>query len=431
MRSKAYSAIPVKQVDAGRLSGQHPAVDLIVGLDIGKEQIRAVARWCNGTCERPWRVQQPADLAVLVALLRQLSLGRQLRVVMEPTGTYGDAARQACHDAGIAVWRVSTKAAHDYAEIYDGVPSQHDGKDAAVVAELAALGKASLWPYVAADPWQQELHYWVDWLDAQQRQRVMWLGRLEALLARHWPEATSVLEVGSATLTQVLLKYGGPAGLAADAQAREQVQRWGGSGLSAEKVERLVATAATSVGVRQGEWDQRRMRAYAEQAWQARQQVHHAGRQLERLAPRQAVLQAQGQVVGLATACVLWVSTGDPRQFGCAEAYRKAMGLNLKERSSGKYQGQLRITKRGSARTRKWLYFAALRLVQCAEVRQWYVAKKAGDNRKAKRLVVAVMRKLALALYHVGVKGAAFEAKRLFALSDAEVASSAAGAPRS
>jgi transposase len=252
MRSKAYAAIPVKQVDGRRLSEQHPAQDLLVGLDIGKVQIRAVARWANGTCDRPWRVQQPADLALLVALLRELSQGRQLRVVMEPTGTYGDAARQAFHDAGIAVWRVSTKAAHDYAEIYDGVPSQHDGKDAAVVAELAALGKASLWPYNADDPWQQELHYWVDWLDAQQRQRVMWLGRLEALLARHWPEATSWLELGSATLAQVLLKYGGPAGLAADAQAREQVQRWGGRWLSAEKVEGLVASAATTVGVRQG-----------------------------------------------------------------------------------------------------------------------------------------------------------------------------------
>ena len=38
---------------------------------------------------------------------------------------------------------VGTKASHDYAEVFDGVPSQHDGKDAAVVAELAALGKAS------------------------------------------------------------------------------------------------------------------------------------------------------------------------------------------------------------------------------------------------------------------------------------------------
>ena len=45
-------------------------------------------------------------------------------------------------------------------------------------------------------------------------------------------------------------------------------------------------------------------------------------------------------------------------------AYRKAMGLNLVERSSGKYKGRLRISKRGGARSRQWLYFAVLRLIQ-------------------------------------------------------------------
>ena len=67
-------------------------------------------------------------------------------MALEPSGTYGAALRQGLQDAGLAMRRVSPKAAHDYAEVFDGVPSQHDGKDAAVVAELAALGQASPWP---------------------------------------------------------------------------------------------------------------------------------------------------------------------------------------------------------------------------------------------------------------------------------------------
>jgi hypothetical protein len=66
---------------------------------------------------------------------------------MEPSGIYGDALRQALADAGVAVQRISPKAAHDYAEVFDGVPSQHDGKDAAVVGELAAIGKGVPWSY--------------------------------------------------------------------------------------------------------------------------------------------------------------------------------------------------------------------------------------------------------------------------------------------
>src|SRR5262249_22398387 len=159
----------------------------------------------------------------------------------------------------------------------------------------------------------------------------------------------------------------------------------------------------------------RQIMEYARQALMARAQVAKAERRLRELAAGNKVLQAQGNAVGIATACVLWTSTGDPRKYHSAAAYRKAMGLNLKERSSGAYKGQLRITKRGSARTRQWLYFAALRLGQHSGGRPWVGAKKARNPDDARKVVVAVMRKLALALYHVGVKGEEFQPWRLFA----------------
>jgi len=39
-------------------------------------------------------------------------------------------------ESGIRVQRVSGKAVSDYHEIFDGVPSQHDGKDAAMLLNL-------------------------------------------------------------------------------------------------------------------------------------------------------------------------------------------------------------------------------------------------------------------------------------------------------
>ena len=112
----------------------------------------------------------------------------------------------------------------------------------------------------------------------------------------------------------------------------------------------------------------------AQQALAARREANRAQRGLRSLAEGHAVLQAQGKVVGVPTACALWASTGDPRKYRAAGAYRKAMGLNLVERSSGAYQGRLRISKRGSPRTRQWLYLAGLRLVQKCAVRPWYEA---------------------------------------------------------
>jgi transposase len=343
-----------------------------------------------------------------------MSVGRKLVVAMESSGTYGDPLRQALADNKIEVQRVSGKAAHDYAEVFDGVPSQHDGKDGAVVAELAALGKAMPWAYQASEAWEQELAYWVEWMVAHRQTLTIWQGRVEGLLARHWPEATEVLKLSSTTLLQVLAHYGNPRALAADPEAPKLLARWGRSFLEPEKIERLLAGAGSSVGVRVEQWQKRQIQDYAQQALAARREANRARRQLCRLAEGCPVLQAQGKVVGVPTACVLWASTGDPRKYHAAAAYRKAMGLNLVERSSGTYQGRLRISKRGSARTRQWLYFAVLRLVQTSGVRPWYEAKKARDEIDARRVVVAVMRKLAMALYYVGVHNEEFKPRRLF-----------------
>jgi transposase len=333
---------------------------------------------------------------------------------MESTGTYGDALRQALTDAGLNVQRVSGKAVHDYAEIFDGVPSQHDGKDAAMVAELAALGKSSPWPYESPTEFDEELSYWVELADAHQRIAMVWLGRLEALLARYWPEATQYLELNSSTLLHVLMYYGGPAALAAAPDAVGRLMGWGRSFLKEEKIVRFVQVAGESVGVRQTALDRRRMMEAAQAAWNARQEVEAAHEKLKTLAKGHSTIARQSVAVGWVTACVLWVYLGDPAKYHCAEAYRKAMGLNLKERSSGRYLGQLKITKRGPGAVRRWMYFAAMRMVQDFRVVGWYQAKRGERPKDGKRALTAVMRKLALGLHALGVSDEPFDARKLF-----------------
>jgi hypothetical protein len=411
---RTYRARPVKQVDLALVSEGRGQQGAHVGFDMGKKELLAVVRWANGDFERPWLVKNPDELQVLVGLLTRMAAERPLRLAMEPTGTYGDALRQALSDARLRLDRVGAKAAHDYAEIFDGVPSQHDGKDAAVVAELAAIGKSVEWHYRPPSELDQEMAYHVDWIDAQQRQYAMWLGRLEGLLARHWPEATRWMELSSATLLWSLHRYGGPAGLARDAQAWMELSRRGRRFLAAEKIRGLIRSAATSMGVRQTTIDVQRMQRYAGQALAARTEIAQSRRRLAELARGNAVIQRQAEAVGVATACVLWVHLGNPSEYHCAEAYRKAMGLNLTERSSGMYQGKLRISKRGFSQVRRWLYFGVLRMVAQGPVQQWYRQKKAKDGERAKLALIGVMRKLVLALYQVGVNEESFDAWRLF-----------------
>jgi len=408
-RAKSVKLVKLELVGQGQ--GGQPVQ---VGFDVGKQEVLTVLRWADGHFERPWLAKNPEEIGDLVGLLVRVASERPLATAMEPTGTYGDALRQALSDAGVRMDRVGAKAAHDYAEIFDGAPSQHDGKDAAVVAELAALGKSVQWPYEPPGEVDQEMAYHVDWMDAQRRQYAMWLGRLEGLLARHWPEATRWLKLSSATLLRALKRYGGPSGLAGDGSASAELARWGGAYLATEKIQGLVRSAEASIGVRQTAIDVRRMQQYAEQALAARAEIGRSRRRLQELARGNLVIQAQARAVGVATACVLWVHLGSPTEYHCGAAYRKAMGLNLVERSSGMYQGKLRISKRGSAQVRRWLYLGVLRLVAKGPVQRWYRKKKSKDGEKAKPGLTGVMRKLALALYEVGAKGQTFDARRLF-----------------
>ena len=196
------------------------------------------------------------------------------------------------------------------------MPSQQDPKDAAVVAERAALGKAWPWPYLARPAWEQELAAGVDWLTAPRRIALLWRGRLEALLARHWPEVTRLQSVSSATLRRALARSGGPAALAADGQAAEQLQRWGRQRLKVETVAQLVASAQTTRGVRLGEVERQQLPRYAEQALAARREVRRSQRRLRALAAAPPVLPAQGRGVGVPTACVLGVGVAAPRPYG-------------------------------------------------------------------------------------------------------------------
>ena len=412
-KSKAYRATDVNNVKVEELSRIATGRQATVGLDIGKYEIFAVVRWQDGEFERPWKVKNPSEIPLLVGLLRSLAERGELKAAMEPTGTYGDPLRAELGRQGLPLHRVGGKAAHDYAEIFDGVPSQHDGKDAAVVAELAAIGKCRPWPYREPSEEEAELTYWVDWLTGQERIQQMWTGRLEALLSRHWPEVTRLMGLPSVTLLSALSHYGGPAALAADPAAAARLAKWGRYSARDAAVANVIASAQRTAGMPQRRQETEQVRQYAALALAAYREKQTAERNLKRLAAGQEALDRMASAVGACTACVLWSALGDPADYACGAAYRKASGLNLKERSSGKYRGQLKISKRGPSLARRWLYFAAMRMVQDPAVKPWFEAKKAKDKDRGKGALIAVTRKLALALHAVGARGETFDARRL------------------
>ena len=413
MRKRAYRSVAIKNVNVAELLSRLAAGRVQVGVDIAKNELLITVQDASGAFQRPWKVKQPSEIGELVNCLLLISKERPLVVAMESTGTYGDCLRQALTDAGLVPHRVNAKAVKDHAETFDGVPSNHDGKDAAIIAELTSFGKARPWPSAMPSQWEAKVERQIHWMDTQQDILQLWLGRIEALVARHWPELLGLLKLNSSTLLRLMSHYGSPGSLAKCGEAEQWLRKWGRAGLTEGKIKAIVESARSTVGVRMADEIVLQLREYAGEALKARQEVQRAKQALKVLGSENEKIVAMAQVVGTVTACILWATVGDPQNFHCGEAYRKAMGLNLKERSSGKHQGKLKITKRGPSLARRWLYFRALRVVQQSPVKNWYQKKKDKDQGYGSKAVVAVMRKLALAVYAVTVRKQPFQLERL------------------
>lgn len=413
-RKTPYSLVSVKKIDLDSIAAAHGGQACIVGVDVAKDELVACLYWPDRSFDRPWKIESPGETGLFVQMLKELSLRCPVVVALESSGTYGDVLRQALFDSGIEVRRVSSKAVKDHAETFDGVPSQHDGKDAAVIAELAWMGKGSTWPWQERPEADQAMRFWIRKLDTAQRIKQVYCGKLESLLARHWPELRSLLKQSGPTATQALARWGDPRQLAADQEAASLLKSFGGRYLADEKIQRVIAAARSTLGVRMNQWEVRELRATAQAIIDKRQEILACKRQLKKLAKPHETIQAQKPALGLVCACVLWMCLGDVANYASAAAYRKAMGLNLKERSSGQHKGKLSLSKRGQRLTRKWLYFSALRWVRDKRVKPWFNRKKEREGGKGNKAMTGVMRRLALAAYHVGKNGVEFDAGRLF-----------------
>ena len=414
MRKRTYRAVGVKQMDMAQLRAGRGR--LILGCDAAKEIWYGA--WMNdhGEVLQTIRWDQVHETRELLTRLQTIrAAGVAIDVAVEPTGTYADALMLQILALGLAVYRVNTKHSHDYQEIYDGVPSGHDAKAAAIVAKLHLDRGASSRPWPVPTVQRRELRMPVaalDWIK-QDEQRA--LSRLESRLARHWPELLRLLPLTGVTAARLLAAYGGPAAVAADPDdACAALRHWSRGQLTADKRARVVASAATTLGIPMLDAERRQVQQLGTTLCDLRGQRHGAEQELTAQAETDPALAPIATVVGKTTAAVLYATLGDLRAYTSVRALYRAPGLNLREHSSGKKKGRLTISKRGSAVARRWLFLAALRWIKADPLaRAWYHHKVARNGHVKRKAIVALMRKLLAALYHV-VRGETYDPQKLF-----------------
>jgi transposase len=249
MKKRIYKQIPVNSflpssIDFGVLAGQ-----LVFAIDVAKVDMVAAIATGSGQVLSTISWKAPMQNAKIIEMLEGFkAAGVDVQTVMESTGTYGDVLRFALETSGIPVYRVSGKRTFDAREVYDGVPSLHDAKSAAILAKLHAEGLSALWTQDHGD--RRQLAAAIAIMDLHQERYLQLVHRLESWLARHWPESTSIFELTSAALLALLARIGPPADVAMQKKASFRLMKGMGHGLIDErKIESLLDAAATTVGV--------------------------------------------------------------------------------------------------------------------------------------------------------------------------------------
>jgi len=414
MGKRRYGSVEFKRVDWSGLAEGLGGGRAVLAVDVAKQDFVAAELGPDAVVRVTFKWQHPGQTAEVLGCLGRLAGVVALEAVLEPSGTYGDALIGQLRRLGIAVYRVSPKRVHDVAEVYDGVPSLHDAKAAELIGRLHLQGVSRVWGTLGEE--RRELGAWLTRLAVSKARHQAGLNRLEAHLSRHWPELLAHLELGSATLAELVAVYGDPAAVAADpVGAQALMRRVGHPGLSEERIAAVLASARGSLGLPCTAGEVGLLQWLAADSNATRRELHAIEQEIERRVVASPGPARLAGVIGKVSAAVLVAALGEPQAYPDAASYAKAIGLNLKERSSGKHKGQLKITKRGPSVARFYLYFAALRLIaRDPEVRRWYDRQNARPGALKGKTIVALMRKLAQAVWHVG-RGATFEVKRLFA----------------
>lgn len=411
MKKRTYRSKEIKKINWNELKENLSGEKIALAIDVAKQKQYAVLTNMNSSISMLFHWQHPEQTAPLFEAIEALDC--PVTVIVESTSTYGDIFRYQSSLRGFDVHQASAKRVHDATEVYDGVPSLHDAKSASIIARFYLDRLTKPWRELTNN--ERQLNALRREYEIHQSQYQRNQNRLEAYLSRHWPEVTYLLSSQSVALEQLLMKYGSPEDVAAHTKEAQQViKKASRSMLKPEKITAIVQSATMTLGVPCIEAEKQYLQALATEMNHSRLQCRRARKALEAEIDSDEQLTEMAKLIGKVTTAILLSFHLDPRNFECARSLQKAMGLNLKEKSSGRYIGQLKLTKRGSSKARMYLYYAALRLIQKNPIiKGWYQSKV---NPKAKnKTVIAVMRKLSKALWHVA-QGQAFDANKLFSM---------------
>jgi transposase len=380
----------------------------VVGMDIGSQSVvYCVCLPDKSQVVKPTEVTNSrAGFEALDQRLRQLAVPPQCILIgLEATGRYSENVYQFLQEHGYRLCLLHPRQTHQFAQ-QRGLRAKTDRLDATTIARLLLSGEAR--PGYVPDELISTYRE-LERLHSQlTNDSARYQNEIQALLVVLFPEFVQVFaDPCRPTALGVLKRYpGAQAILDAGVEAltstlRELAPRHYGRPTAQELVRlasQSVATPLASSGRALS------LKVLCDQLEHTLANLAQVAHELDQLLDRDQGASGLKSTpeFGRKTVAVLRAELGDVTRFQRVDQVVAYVGLDLQVRQSGKWKGQVKLSKRGSGRVRQVLSMAALRLLALpASAFGAYYRRLVARGLKARDALTAVMRKMLIVAYHV------------------------------
>lgn len=302
-------------------------------------------------------------------------------VGMEPTGHYWHNLADWLLKQGIEVVLVNPVTTHRNKENRDNSPSKNDPKDALVIADVVSRGYYT--DYALQAPGYDQIKTVMSDREFWSNQSTRLGNRIVRWIDLYFPEFRSVFsEWDGIRALATLRAFALPADLR-NLNADEVMEGWRSQGMrrvagvrGRAKAIELLNAAARSIGKAVTQDAARRdILRLLDNYEKIQRTLHEIQQELEALLEQVPMVEQLRSVPGLGTITIaaLLGCAGDLHGYAHGRQLLRRAGLNLAEKTSGKYKGKIKLSKRGDSQLRKYLYLGMLNLVrQNSDFTYWH-----------------------------------------------------------
>ncbi|MDQ0196895.1 IS110 family transposase [Paenibacillus wynnii] len=359
---------------------------VVIGVDIAKEiHVARAVNYRGIEIGKPLKFADSKEGFIrFQQWLEHLQSAHRLNNVlvgMEPTGHYWFHLADWLLAESIDVVLVNPATTKRNKENRDNSPSKSDMKDALVIADVVSRGYYTDLPRTPEV--FQRLRVSMNYREICMKDLVIIKNRITRWLDVSFPEYTTVFKDWTVPRSLATLQAFPLPRDIKNLDSEKMIAGWkpfmkrvGGS-RALQKAAELLAAARRSVGRTTCQEEERRQLANLVADYlRLEQRIEEMQKELIKLLEEIPELtQRLRSIQGLGTICIaaLLAGTGNLETYTHGNQILSQAGLNLAEKSSGKYQGQVKITGRGRPQLRKHLYLGVISLVsQNPAFRAWH-----------------------------------------------------------